>query len=377
MKKSTVALAVAGLLLPAAAARAQDIIATDTAQAGPDFPYQGEYLGESVAANGTRSILAAQVVARGNGDFRTVFYSGGFPGAPGHVAASRIQVNGTRSGEKVACSGSGFSASLTRTAITGTGPDQATLNLARVTRSSPTLGLKPPSEAKVLFDGSNVNAFRAGAKIDARGLLGVPATTSATYGNYSLHVEFQLAFMPSQSGQARSNSGIIMNTGGFSEIQVLDSFGDVPYADGCGALFSTAAPLFHANLPPLSWQTYDIHFTAPATTGDARVTVRHNGVIVQNRTILANRRSATTLEFQDHHNPVFYRNIWIVNRDDYNFDSGVTAVPRPNQQLGMPEDPAVFPGPRVLWGGNFRDIAGRQTLPKTLRTTVSGWPSFP
>lgn len=377
MKKSTIALAsvlaTAGILLPATAARAQVIEATDTAQAGPDFPFQGEFQGESVASGGAKTPLVAQVVARANGAFRAVFYTGGFPGTPGHMAASRVQVNGTRSGDKVALSGSGFTATLTPTGLTGSGPNQTTISLPKVVRSSPTLGLKPPADAKVLFDGTNITAFRNTAKIDARGLLAVPATTTASYGSYSLHVEFQLAFMPSETGQGRSNSGIIMNTGGFSEIQVLDSFGDVPYADGCGALFSTAAPLVHANLPPLAWQTYDINFTAPVNTGDAIVTVRHNGVVVQNKTILNNRRSTTTLEFQDHTDPVFFRNIWLVPRDSYDFAVYGPTLTLPRERLmarrdgfavwtGPLEGGAAYPGPRILWGGGIHDILGRQAV---------------
>lgn len=360
----------AGILFSASLLSAQQIVATDTAQAGPDFPFQGEYQGEVTAAGGQKSALVAQVVAQGNGSFKAVLFAGGFPGSPGHLAASRVQATGTRSGDRAPLSGAGYTLSLTKTGITGTGPSQATVSLARVNRASPTLGLPPPTGAVVLFNGTSLSAWRSGAAMDARGLLGVPATTATSFGNFSLHLEFLLPFEPSGRGQGRGNSGIIMNTGGFSEIQVLDSFGDVPYMDGCGALFSTAAPLFEANLPPLTWQTYDINVTAPATTGDARVTVRHNGVIVQNKTILRNRRATTTIELQDHDHPVFYRNIWILNRDDYEPPTSIKPRERLQARHGgqTPLDRllvtggAVHPGPSARWNGIWHDLTGRTAL---------------
>lgn len=362
-----------GILIPASLLSAQ-VVATDTATAGPDFPYQGEFVGESMAPSGARTPLAAQVSAWGSGSFRAVLYAGGLPGVPGHIASSRIQVMGTRSGDKVTLSGSGYALSITRTLIAGTGPNQVAVNLPRIERASPTIGLRAPAGATVLFDGTNnLSAWRSGAEVDDRGLLGVPATTAKSYGNYSLHLEFQLPFEPANRGQARGNSGIIMNTGGFSEIQVLDSFGDVPYMDGCAALFSTASPLFHAGLPPLTWQTYDINFTAPATTGDARVTVRHNGVVVQDRTILKNRRSTTTLELQDHQHPVFYRNIWIVPRADYDFTQhGITLITHRERLMGRQPGrnsldrvmlgAAANPGPTVRWNGVIHDFMGHSRL---------------
>lgn len=382
MKRRIFAVMTLGILIPSSLLYAQ-VVATDTAEAGPDFPFQGEFVGESVASGGARTPLAAQVSAWGSGSFRAVLYTGGLPGVPGHLASSRVQIMGTRSGEKVTLSGSSYALSITRTAITGTGPNQAAVNLPRIGRTSPTIGLKAPVGATVLFDGSrNLSAWRTGAKVDDRGLLGVPATTVASYGNYSLHLEFQLPFEPANRGQARGNSGIIMNTGGFSEIQVLDSFGDVPYMDGCAALFSTASPLFHAGLPPLAWQTYDINFTAPATTGDARVTVRHNGVVVQDQTILKNRRSTTTLELQDHQHPVFYRNIWIVSRADYDFaQHGITAI-RPGERL-MDRQPGRNPlnramlgeaanfGPTAIWNGVVHDFMGRSGLKRIAMPTAA------
>ena len=82
--------------------------------------------------------------------------------------------------------------------------------------------------------------------------------------------------------------------------------------------------------PPLSWQTYDVDFTAARfdgqgkKTSDAKMTVRLNGVIVQdNVSIPGTTRGAPLKEsaapgpihLQNHGNPVRYRNIWIVPVD--------------------------------------------------------------
>ena len=361
MVKPCISRIAAWTLAPASLLCAQ-IVALEPEQAGADFPFQGEYQGEITGADGARQAFVAQVSAFGNGSFRGVFFPGGFPGSPGHQAAGRVQIMGTKSGDKVAFSGSGLTLAISGAALTGTGPGQGTVSLAKVTRTSPTLGAKPPAGATVLFDGNGLATWKTGAAVDTRGLLGVPAETVKRYGNYSLHLEFRLPFEPAGRGQARGNSGIIMNTGGFSEIQVLDSFGDVPYIDGCGALFSTAIPAVEANLPPLAWQTYDINFTAPATTGNAIVTVRHNGVIVQNKTVLKNRQASTLIQLQDHQHPVFYRNIWILERDDYL--TPATALAPAAQALKARQDRIVLrrslPTPAAAWNGILRDMSGRQ-----------------
>ena len=75
------------------------------------------------------------------------------------------------------------------------------------------------------------------------------------------------------------------------EIQVLDSFENVTYADGqAAAIYGQYPPLVNASRPPGQWQTYDIIFTAPRFKPDgslespAYVTMLHNGVLVHNHT---------------------------------------------------------------------------------------------
>src|SRR5690606_11797652 len=79
-------------------------------------------------------------------------------------------------------------------------------------------------------------------------------------------------------------------------------------------------------LPPLVWQTYDIWFTAAKfneageKTDNARITVWHNGVPVHDNRSIPTKTGAGQAEtdkplpihFQNHGNPVHFRNLWIV-----------------------------------------------------------------
>jgi hypothetical protein len=82
--------------------------------------------------------------------------------------------------------------------------------------------------------------------------------------------------------------------------------------------------------PPMSWQTYDIDFTAPRfdasgrKTRNAKMTVRFNGVLVQKDVEIPGPTRAAIqkespgpgpLHLQDHSHPVRFRNIWIVEKE--------------------------------------------------------------
>ena len=132
--------------------------------------------------------------------------------------------------------------------------------------------------------------------------------------------------MPTAKGQARGNSGIYLQ--GRWEVQMLDSFGLTGEQNECGGVYSVARPDINMCLSPLSWQTYDIELTSAKydSSGElkskARMTVWHNGIKIHDDLELPNRKTTAApvnvgpdpgpIYFQNHGNPVRYRNIWLV-----------------------------------------------------------------
>jgi hypothetical protein len=196
----------------------------------------------------------------------------------------------------------------------------------------------PPSDAVVLFDGKDLSQWAGEDGQPAKwkvadGYMEVaPHTgqihTRQPFGDCQLHVEFREPVPAVGEGQERGNSGVFPM--GLYEIQVLDSYQNKTYADGeASAVYGQFPPQVSAARPPGQWQTYDIVFHAPRFTQDgkvqrpARVTVFHNGVLVQDNVELSGPTAhhdrpaykATPdklpLSLQDHGNPVRYRNIWI------------------------------------------------------------------
>jgi hypothetical protein len=195
----------------------------------------------------------------------------------------------------------------------------------------------PPSDAVVLFDGRDLSAWRAGNGGEAgwkledgyvevvRGAGSI--WTRQPFGDVQMHMEWASPDPPSGSGQGRGNSGVKLM--GLYEIQVLDSYENRTYADGqAGSVYGLYPPLVNVSRPPGQWQTFDIIFRAPrfAPNGSlvrpARVTVLHNGVLVQDNVALSGptgRQRAPyrahderlPMMLQDHGDPVRYRNIWV------------------------------------------------------------------
>ena len=281
--------------------------------AGPDFAVQGEYVGEG---------CAAQVIALGAGKFHIVGWSKGLPGTAADVE-KKVELDAQRDGEKVTFSGSGWKGTIADGQIHGTNDDGQSWALKHTLRESPTLGAKPPAGAVILFDGTGTDAWASG-KMDDRKLLAGGTTTRQTFRDYTLHLEFRTPFMPAARGQGRGNSGVYQQNR--YECQVLDSFGLKGEDNEAGGIYHTAKPKLNMCFPPLSWQTYDIEFEAAKFENGEKLrhavlTVRLNGVLVQDHVEareptpgagLKDTAEPGPIQLQNHGNPVFYRNIWLV-----------------------------------------------------------------
>ena len=304
-----------------------------------DFKYQGEYIGKTETDS---TVLGAQVVAKGGGQFSVAFLTGGLPGN-GWDTVSRVEQNGSRQSTTVhftvVSPAKEFVADISADGeiLSGKNPQGKNFSLKKIIRKSPTLGQPPPSNATTLFNGVDLTAFETGTAILSDSLL-LPqgsassgATTLKKFGDFALHLEFLEPYMPSSSGLERGNSGVYLQ--GRFELQVLDSFGlnllrggEGPATQECGAFYQLARPKLNMSFPPLSWQTYDVEFTSAKfdvqgknIIDTAVVTVRLNGVAIhdhqklRSNTLLGDAVTATTgpLRFQAHGDPVYYRNIWV------------------------------------------------------------------
>lgn len=298
----------------------------DPAKAGMAFQRQGEYTGTVKIPNHPELTVGLQVIALGDDKFELTVYEGGLPGNgakrvnqrfPGKVQADCVEFVLPQGTAKLrADSVEIFQANSTT--VVGT--------LKKIQRVSPTMGMKPPPGASVLFDGTTAAAFIDGRMTEDH-LLMEGTSSHLRFQNCQLHLEFLLPFMPTAQGQGRGNSGCYLQ--GRYEVQILDSFGLEGKIDECGAIYGIKPPDFNACLPPLSWQTYDIDYQAAKfdpqgkKTTPAKLTVRHNGHLIQKEVSLPqatraapNKEGAEAgpLYLQNHKNPIRFRNIWIVER---------------------------------------------------------------
>lgn len=206
----------------------------------------------------------------------------------------------------------------------------------------------PPSDAVVLFDGKNLDEWVSTNNTT------MPATWSVTGGiltvnkkggniqtkrsftDYQLHLEYRIPENITGTGQARGNSGVFLaSTGGGDagyEIQILDNYNNTTYVNGqCGSVYKQCIPLANACKKPGEWQTYDIIWKAPRFNADgsvqskARVTLIHNGVLIQNNVELNGetkwigaptyqKHGACPIKLQAHGDPsepISFKNIWL------------------------------------------------------------------
>jgi hypothetical protein len=287
----------------------------DQEKAGLDFHIQGEYEGET--SSGGK--MAAQVVTIADGKFRVLFYPGGLPGAGWDGRPkNKVQAEAARNGQKTIVTGP-WQGEIDADAreLRGKTDKGTPFTLRRITRKSPTEGASPPAGAIVLFDGSGTEQFPK-AQMSESKLLMVPATSKLQFGDIQLHLEFLVPYRcPS-----RGNSGVYLQN--HYEIQILDSFGSVPSESGCGGLYTFRKPDVNMSFPPLSWQTLDVEYTAARFDAEGKVvqapiiTVRHNGTIIHEKVALRVTSKPPPplgpLFLQRHGSPVFYRNIWVVDK---------------------------------------------------------------
>lgn len=297
---------------------------TDPTQADADFAFQGEYRGwqRSLPSHRSSEPFGLQVVARGDGRFEAVKYTGGLPGE-GWFGDSKYRLAGQRIDSFVELRGELYDIVLEDGVATVYARDgRLAGELQRVTRSSPTMGLMPPPDAVVLFRDGEAGPLK-NPKLTDDGLLLPGSETSAPHRDFRLHAEFRLPYKPFATEQARGNSGLYLQ--GRYEVQILDSFGLEGVNNECGALYKLRAPDVNVCLPPLEWQTYDIDFHAARFEGntkiaDARISVWQNGVPIHRDVAIANKTGAGKDEgpdplpilLQDHGNPVVFRNLWLI-----------------------------------------------------------------
>lgn len=197
----------------------------------------------------------------------------------------------------------------------------------------------PPSDALVIFDGQNLNNFlsaRTGGfaewKVENGEFTVQPKMgdiqTKQKFGDIQLHVEWSAPTVIKGEGQGRGNSGILIM--GKYEVQVLDSYESRTYSNGqAGSIYKQYVPLVNAMKKPGEWNTYDLIFMAPRFSEDgivvspAKVTLFHNGILVQNGVELKGpteyigiphyqaHDAELPIVFQDHGDLVKYRNIWV------------------------------------------------------------------
>ncbi len=206
-----------------------------------------------------------------------------------------------------------------------------------------------PSDAIVLFDGTNLDAWAPASpgghpwQIVDGAMTIVPTAapakpcdqrTKQAFGDVQLHIEWRIPATVKGTGQGRGNSGVFFMC--LYEIQILDSSANPTYVNGQAAsVYKEHAPLVNASRPPGEWQSYDVVFIAPRFAADgtllrpARMTAFHNGVLVLQDVVLtgptpngptyhqptlppyAAHAAKLPLLLQDHRDVVAFRNIWV------------------------------------------------------------------
>ncbi len=205
----------------------------------------------------------------------------------------------------------------------------------------------PPSDAIVLFDGTNLNEWvsqrdkSAAGWTVTNGVLTVNKQagnieTKRSFKNYQLHIEWMVPPGMKETGQSRGNSGVFLASTGSGdagyELQVLDSYENKTYSNGqAGSIYKQFIPLVNASRKPGEWQVYEVIWIAPTFNADgsvktpAYVTAFHNGALIQNHVALEGETvyigkpaykayDRAPIKLQSHGDPsppLSFRNIWL------------------------------------------------------------------
>jgi hypothetical protein len=271
--------------------------------------------------------------------------------------------------------------------------------------STPDAPAKPPSDAIILFDGSDLSKWESAREqrgpapwkvengyMEAVGGKG-DIQTKDQFGDCQLHVEWAAPAKVEGSSQGRGNSGIFLM--GICEVQVLDNYNNPTYADGyAGSVYGVNPPLANALRPPGQFQVYDIIFRRPVYKDDkpldpGYVTVFMNGVLVQDHTPLEGgtghmRRTKPgpfpekgPLKFQDHGNPTRFRNVWyrplppraVEGGTDGFLTAEATTAKRKDSAASIRADAAIIANPADPVPGMLRlaESLTYETDPATVR----------
>jgi hypothetical protein len=217
-----------------------------------------------------------------------------------------------------------------------------------VVTPGPAVSEAPPSDAIVLFDGTNLDQWVAAGSDKPAAWTVVDGTmkvnkkggnieTKRKFKDYQLHVEYRIPEDIAGEGQGRGNSGVFLaSTGGGDagfELQVLDNYNNKTYVNGmAGSIYKQSIPLANACRKPGEWQDYDVAWTAPRFKTDgsldtpAYATVFFNGILVDNHFQLTGETlyigqpsyhkafDGAPIKLQAHGDgsaPISFRNIWV------------------------------------------------------------------
>lgn len=190
--------------------------------------------------------------------------------------------------------------------------------------------IPPPGDATVLFDGKDTSAWTANwpVKDGVMTAADQDILTKESFGAVQLHLEWRIPAGRQVKNQSGGNSGVFFMDR--YEVQILESHDNKTYPDGqAGALYGQMPPLVNASAPQGDWQSYDIVFVPPVyqdgkVGSPARVTVIHNGVVVQNNepylgptgwrvlaSYPAEHPEKGPIRLQWHKDPIEFRNIWV------------------------------------------------------------------